>query len=74
MNTKNIRLKKTADMKRKLMPKWIGPFKVSKCIGPDAVRLDLPPGMIIHNVFHVSLVKPYKNDGSFKPLKSQIQR
>ena len=68
LSTKNIRLKKTVDMKRKLMPKWIGPFKISKCVGPVAVRLDLPLGMKIHNVFHVSLVKPYRNDGSFKPL------
>ncbi len=55
------------------MPKWIVPFKVSKCIGPVAVKLDLPSGMRIHNVFHVSLVKPYKNNGSFKTIDSSIQ-
>jgi hypothetical protein len=40
LNTKNIILKKTADMKRKPMPKCIDPFKVSKCIGHVAIRLD----------------------------------
>jgi len=45
---------------QKLKPKWIGPFQVNRMIGPVAVKLNLPDTMKCHNVFHVSLVKPYK--------------
>ena len=45
---------------RKLSPKRYGPFKVSQKISPVAVRLDLPPSMKIHNVFHTDLLLPYK--------------
>jgi len=45
---------------RKLSPKRYGPFKVSQKISPVAMRLDLPPSMKIHNVFHTDLLLPYK--------------
>ena len=65
LSTKNIKLKTPGTMK--LMPKWIGPFEVMECVGVTAVRLALPPKTRIHNVFHVSLVKPYHSDGSVQP-------
>ena len=37
-----------------------GPFKIIKRIGTHAVRLQLLKTMKCHNVFHVSLVEPYK--------------
>ena len=43
----------------KLMPKWIGPFTVERMVGNAAARLILPHTMRCHNVFHVSLLKPY---------------
>jgi hypothetical protein len=67
LSTKNIRLQKGKDMTRKLMPKWIGPFKVLQTVGPVAARLELPPHLRMHNVFHVSLLKAYRDDGSVKP-------
>jgi hypothetical protein len=58
LNTKNLRRKK--DSAKKLMPRWIGPFEVAEMVGKAAVRLHLSIGFErIHDVFHVSLVKPY---------------
>jgi hypothetical protein len=36
------------------------PFSVVKQINDVAFRLELPPSMKIHPVFHISLLKPYK--------------
>ena len=44
---------------RKLFDKFIGPFKVAAGVGSYAYRLELPCCMRMHNVIHVSLLKPY---------------
>ena len=67
LSTKHINLKAAVPGSKKLMPRWIGPFKFIALPGPVAVKLDLPPTCKIHNVFHVSLVKPYRPDGSVQP-------
>ena len=46
------------------MPRWIGPFRISKLVGTAAVKLDLHPKWAIHPIFHVSLIKPYLSNGS----------
>jgi len=51
----------------KLMPKWIGLLKVIERVNPVAYRLELPPQLRIHDVFHVYLLKPFKSDGCTKP-------
>jgi hypothetical protein len=39
----------------KLLPKWIGPFKVVQVVGPVAYELKMNLGWRVHPVFHVSL-------------------
>jgi hypothetical protein len=55
--------------KVKLAPRYIGPFKVRGCVGPCilAYRLELPQQLRMHNVCHVSALKPYHSDGQYQP-------
>ena len=65
LSTKNVRLKSPGA--KKLLPKWIGPYKVTHKIGKVAYQLDLPSNLKIHDVFHVSLLHPYLSDGTVQP-------
>jgi Chromo (CHRromatin Organisation MOdifier) domain len=46
--------------KAKLDAKRYGPFPITKEISPVVFQLALPPQWRIHNVFHASLLMPYK--------------
>jgi hypothetical protein len=49
-------------VKRKLAPRYIGPFLVIEQCGPVAYRLQLPETLsVVHNVFHVSQLSMYRN-------------
>ena len=49
--------------KGKLSSRFIGPFEVLRRIGKVAYEVALPPEMEhLHNVFHVSVLRPYKPD------------
>ena len=51
--------------KGKLSPRFIGPYEITKRVGPVAYRLALPPELDkIHNVFHVSMLRRYRSDPS----------
>ena len=60
----------------KLNPKYIGPFEILERVGEVAYRLALPPNLSrVHNVFHVSQLRPYIPDASHviqhEPLQLQ---
>ena len=57
LSTTNLKL--ATDKPRKLLPKWVGPFSVVKVINAVAYQLALPDNWTIHDVFHISLLKPY---------------
>ena len=58
LSTKNIDMPMGRNRSQKMKPKWIGPFTILERIGEVAYRLDLR-GLQIHNVFHISLLKPH---------------
>jgi len=57
LNARNIRTKRPT---RKLAPKLYGPFKIIEKMGTRSYRLELQSRWRIHNVFHTSLLEPYR--------------
>jgi hypothetical protein len=64
LETKNLSIERPA---RKLSEKFIRPFRITEVIGLVTYRLELPPAIRIHDVFHTSLLRPAASD----PLPSQ---
>ena len=49
--------------RRKLSPRFIGPFEILERVGTIAYRFSLPPSMSgVHEVFHVSMLRKYTPD------------
>jgi hypothetical protein len=48
----------------KLAARFCGPFEILERIGLAAYMISLPASMIVHNVFHVSLLKKYIPDAN----------
>jgi len=45
---------------RKLTPRFIGPYQITRTIGPATYKIVLPPDLEnLHNVFHVSQLRKY---------------
>ena len=45
-----------------LTPWYCGPFQVLEWIGPVTYKLTLPSHILVHNIFHVSVLKQYVYD------------
>ena len=69
LSTQNLRMK---GIPSKLRKRFVGPFKVTQCIGNQAYRLKLPDSWRIHDVFHVSLLKRWV-ERSYRSVGDQPQ-
>ena len=59
----------------KLSFKFFGPFPVIQKIGPVAYKLLLPPGAVVHPVFHVSQLRSSPGNQQVSPsLPSDLQQ
>jgi len=61
----NLRL--PANATTKLAPRWYRPFMVAAQISKVAYQLCLPSTWKIHDVFHASLLTPYKETNQHRP-------
>ncbi|GBG64639.1 hypothetical protein CBR_g45693 [Chara braunii] len=51
------------DISRKLLPKWMGPWRILSAVGDDPERpsfhIAVPPHLPVHTVFHCSKLAPF---------------
>jgi hypothetical protein len=50
---------------KKLQHRFLGPFTVIQQVSKVAYKLDLPESLKVHPVFHVSLLRPYKDPATY---------
>ena len=56
LDTRNLK----TNHHKKIGPKREGPFEIIKVMGPITYQLNLPKTWKIHNAFHVTLLRQYK--------------
>jgi RNase H-like domain found in reverse transcriptase/Reverse transcriptase (RNA-dependent DNA polymerase)/Integrase zinc binding domain/Chromo (CHRromatin Organisation MOdifier) domain len=66
INSKNT---KSARPKKKLDSKFLGPYTVTKALGPVVYQLNLPKHLGFHPVFHISLLEKYTGSQRFPQPK-----
>jgi len=50
---------------KKMKPKWEWPFIIAEVLGPVTYQLKLPSSWQIHNVFHATLLRSYKENNIY---------
>ena len=59
---------------RKLTPRFMGPYQITRRIGPAAYEIALPPHLAnLHNVFHVSQLRKYVADPTHVLEQDDVQ-
>ena len=58
LNSRNLK----TNYHKKMKPKHEGPFVITEVLGPVTYRLKLPTSWRVHDVFHATLLKPYKEN------------
>ena len=69
LSTEHLQLKNAPV--RKLKRRFVGPFSVVRPVGPVAYELKLPQGWKIHNVFHTSLLRPFRTSKWSTPQEEE---
>lgn len=71
MNVKNFTMPE--GLTPKFMSKFVGPFSIRERVFKDVYKLELPPEIKVHPTFHVSLLKPFKEDTLWPGHKQVIR-
>ena len=71
LNMKNFTL--LEGLTPKFMSKFAGPFPIVERVFKDVYKLELPPEIKVHPTFHVSLLKPFKEDTLWSDRKQVIR-
>jgi hypothetical protein len=64
LSLENVRTRRPA---KKLDIRYAGPYRISEKVGSRSFRLELPSSLDIHNVFHISLLRPFA-----EPIPGQL--
>jgi hypothetical protein len=72
LTTKHINFKRPIGARRKLLPLWVGPFKVTAKVGDVSYKLALPADWRVHNVFHVSQLRGWVPSKRTQPPLPQL--
>ena len=59
LSTKDLTWQMRNSKTKKLMEKFVGPYKIKKIISENIVELELPASMKIHSVVNVSRIALY---------------
>ena len=58
--------------KGKLSPRYIGPYRISKRIRSVSYKLELPQELVVHPMFHISMLKKGIGDPSLIVLIESV--